>query len=286
MTYNKPYGVKYVDMCMYIDNNIYCETFDENLVFEYLYLIVVMLAAKEHYFKNDKDYDDFGIFCATKLYFRLTNPKQFQIDDKGEPLLNPINNILDYIKSMLFRYLSDFVRSEYYTGTSFKVTEDNLHYGFNNILIQSTTSIDNIDFNITLSDISSICRKFLDTIPYPRNSVIWINIYVSVLLTFLDSVTLNKWQVGILKHLRGSGNYSDDKLWEMYDENRIVEPTLFHLPQTMSNYISVLSRQLRSVISDRLSEILHTKISNDFILVTALQNEIIGVFNDNKRTAE
>jgi len=286
MTYNKPYGVKYVDMCMYIDNNIYCETFDENLVFEYLYLIVVMLAAKEHYFKNDKDYDDFGIFCATKLYFRLTNAKQFQIDDKGEPILKPINNILDYIKSMLFRYLSDFVHSEYYTGTSFKVTEDNLHYGFNNILLQSTTSIDNIDFNITLSDISNICKEFLNTIPYPRNSLMWINIYVSVLLTFLDSVTLNKWQLGILNHLKKTGNYSDDKLWEMYDENRIIEPTLFHLPKTMSNYVSVLSRQLRSIISDNLSDILHTKISNDFVLVTALQNEIIGVFNDDKGTTE
>lgn len=286
MTYNKPYGVKYVDMCIYIDNNIYDNEFDENLVFEYLYLIVVMLAAKEHYFKCDREYDDFGIFCATKLYFRLTNPKQFQYDDSGQPLLKHIVNILDYIKSMLFRYLSDFVHSEYYTGTSFKATEDNLHYGFNNILIQSTTSIDDIEFNITLSDINSICKEFLDTIPYPRNGVMWINIYVSVLLTFLDSVTLNKWQVGILQHLKGTGNYTDDKLWEMYDENRIVEPTLFHLPETMSNYISVLARQLRSIISDKLSDILHTKISNDFILVTALQNEIIGVFNDNKRTTE
>lgn len=50
MTYKKPAGVTYVQMCMYVDANIYKEQKQENLLYEYIYHICYMLACKSHFF--------------------------------------------------------------------------------------------------------------------------------------------------------------------------------------------------------------------------------------------
>lgn len=40
----KPEGMKYTDLCIYIDKNIYDDNADQNLVFQYVYTIAYMLA--------------------------------------------------------------------------------------------------------------------------------------------------------------------------------------------------------------------------------------------------
>ena len=61
MIYQKPKDVTYTEMCMYIDDNVYKDNFDERLVYEYIYHIVYMLAKKAQYFKKNSYYDDFAI---------------------------------------------------------------------------------------------------------------------------------------------------------------------------------------------------------------------------------
>ena len=39
MTFKKPADITYTQMCIYIDDNIYNGTYDENTVFTYLYLL-------------------------------------------------------------------------------------------------------------------------------------------------------------------------------------------------------------------------------------------------------
>ena len=77
MLYKKDPKLKYTDMCIYIDNHIYTDDCDEELVFSYLYQLAYVLAMKKHFFTNIADYDSYAIYCAGVLFKRLKNPKQF-----------------------------------------------------------------------------------------------------------------------------------------------------------------------------------------------------------------
>lgn len=283
MTYEKPYDITYTQMCIYIDTHVYTDDYDVSLVFQYLYLLVRMLSMKERYFTQGKEYDDFSIYSATRLYNRLTNKKQFEYTSEGEPLLKPVKSILNYIKRVLYNLCIDFIHSDYYDNSCTTKTVDTPNISFNNLLIRNTDSIEMSEFRMTLSDISNCCRNFLSQIPYSRNSSTWMNIYISVLLTFLDSVTVNKYDKDILLHLKETGSYTDKKLENMYDKERKNAPTLFHLSENYSNYIIVLSRRLRHYIANILSSILQTRCDSDFLLNRCIENAL-EVSNDNQQS--
>lgn len=89
--YTKPKGMKYTDLCIYIDNNIYKPNCDINLIFQYMYIIAYMLASKAKYFTNLDDYDEFAYYLALAAYKRMT--------DKDKV---PIKSVLNYMKSIMY----------------------------------------------------------------------------------------------------------------------------------------------------------------------------------------
>jgi len=48
--FSKPTGVRYVDMCIYIDKHIYEENRDDSTIFKYMCLLGKMLAYRQRYF--------------------------------------------------------------------------------------------------------------------------------------------------------------------------------------------------------------------------------------------
>lgn len=284
MIYKKPDDVTYTEMCIYIDTHIYTDNYDEQLVFQYLYLLFMMLSTKEHHFHSLKEYEDFSIYGASRLFMRYLNSQQYEFNDDGTPKMNKIKSVLNYLHMVLSKYVFDFTCSDYYPQPYRKVSEDNDAYSFNNVLIKACNTLHITDFNLTLNDIVSTTRHFLETIPYKNNSVTWINIYVSVLLTFLNSITLTRAQQHNLVYLKDRKRYTDAKLCSAFDKNRKEEPILFHLPENMRSYIILLSRELRHIVAKDLSSILHTKVCNDFLCNSNLVNEVWETTDDNKRT--
>ena len=155
---------------------------------------------------------------------------------------SPIKSILNYMKSMLHNLYIDFINDPLYFVKASPKEERFDYQGFNNVLIRSVDSVSISDFQFILYDITKSCRKFLDTIPYRKDSVEWTNIYISVLLTFVNSFLLTK------------------------SDNKEIVPILFHLPETFSNYIIVLTNQLRHVTVIDLQEVLHTRVSSDSLM--------------------
>ena len=49
MTYPKPAGVSYTQMAIYIDENIYYDTKDEEKIYIYMYNLDIMLARESAY---------------------------------------------------------------------------------------------------------------------------------------------------------------------------------------------------------------------------------------------
>ena len=131
------------------------------------------------------------------------------------------------------------------------------------------------DFGITMMEVGDTCRKFLSTIPYDKDSSIWMNIYVSVMLTLLNSVTLSNKRKKRLHHLDDTHFMKDYHLDNSFAEEREYDPILYHLPDHMKNYVSVLSRQIRNIVAKDLCDILQTKVQSDYELAEYTKSEFI-----------
>lgn len=257
MTFKKPENIRYVDMCIYIDTHIYTDEYDVNLVYEYLYHIFYMLASKHSLFNKQKYYDLFALFAANRLYFRLTNPKQFETSN-GEPKMKRITSILNYAKNTLYHLKVDFEQEEYCQNlveVETSVTPPN-HYC--SIVQSFSDTTYRAEFEMTLHDIVKTSRLFLSTIPYKTNSVTWLNIYTSVMLNILNSVTFSNSSAEQVERLKNSNRLTDYKLNTIFERERNSDIILFHLPESMRNYIDVLTRRLRRLIGKDLSELLVT----------------------------
>jgi hypothetical protein len=258
MLYRRPNGLKYGQMTEYVDNAIRTNDYDENALFEYLFLIVYALAWSDKMFNNKYDYDDFCVYSATRIFNKIRNPKQTKIDNISAFLVTSIR-FLKY----------DFMRSDYYKGYIIKDEKYPVSYNFNSILYGGIDSIQLKDFQVTLMDISRTCKSFLKKLPYNTKSVLWLNLYTSVMLTFLNIVTVSKYDVRMYMYAKKHGLLNGDRLNKMVQLS-FEDPNagmLFRLDNKYYNLVVVLARQLRHIIAKELSESLKTEITDDFFLV-------------------
>lgn len=283
MIYRKPGGMSYSEMCIFVETEVYKDSYDENLVFEYLYHIIRMLAVKNKLFNDYGHYDGFSVFGATRVFKRLTNKKQFQYDENGEPLLKPVKSVLNYIEKTLRLMQNSYMKEEFSTCISKERYEEEVNYNFNNILSRELCNCSISDFGLTLGDIDKTCKKFLSTIPYPTNSAEWMNIYTSVMLTFISSITLSNKNKKRIEELSQTNSLKDAH-YEAFYKEASYDVVLYHLPQHMHDYILVLCRQLNSIIAKDLQDVLHTKLHFDHLLIEGSKQAFIEeVFNDDNQ---
>lgn len=249
MTYAKPAGVSYTQMAIYIDEHIYSDNKDEEKLYTYMYHLAIMLATKGAYYSRAEEYDQFGLFCATRLYLRYTNQKQFEFNDDGSPKMKRIKSVLNYIKRVIYPYKVDF---ELEFNIENKDAEIIQLGGFDlgEHMVEQTSLFDTMSYSYTLSEISSIVKAHLRKIPHKQHSAEWMNIYLSCMLTLLSSMTLSNYQLREFKKLKLPKYESLEKL---YAQLRYEDPILFHLDPSMSTYIKVLVTELRHVIAAELS---------------------------------
>ena len=199
MTFNKP-TERYVDMAKYVDDNVYTENSDENIIYEYLYQLANMLAHKNSFFTKKEDYDYFSIYAANHLWFRLRNAKQFETNVDGTPKMEKVKSVLNYLKKTIYPMKVDF-QKEYLPLADCSVDDLCGSAALNFSVMRSADTLNVAEFSLYLGDFMQTIREFLKTIPYKYESTTWNNIYLSCLLTFLNSVTLSNKQKSRLKHL-------------------------------------------------------------------------------------
>lgn len=266
MTYEKPTDVTYTDMAIYIDENIYSDSFDVDTIYKYLYLLAYMLASHQNILKP-KYLDSFALFAASKIYFRLTNPDQFIEIGKGKYKLKRVKSVLNYIKSSLYFLKVDFEQSEYYQEFNLSTEEILTDFNYSNIISTSVEGLHLVDFDLIMNDVPKTCRAFLSCIPYAKDTPMWHNIYLSVLLTFNSSITLTTKQHERIEELVKSGNIKQYHYKKYYDEEGL-KPILYNLPESMGPYIIVLARELRHIVGRDLSETLQTKVDSDLTSIS------------------
>ena len=249
MTYTKPSDVTYTQMAIWIDEHVYTDDIDESLLYEYLYHLSNMLAGQASYFSTALEYDHFSLYSASRLFQRLYNPKQFELDENNQPRMKQIKSILNYIKKVIYPYKVDF-------EMEFKIEDKNMDviqigsFDLGSHMIESASLFDRLEFSVSIESVASIVRSHLRKIPKRKNSAEWSNIYLSCMLTLLDSITLTRTMMSKYDSLKLK---KDEYLDSVYEELRYQEPLLYHLPDSMSNYIRVLVNELRHVLASELS---------------------------------
>ncbi len=249
MTYTKPENIRYVDMAIWIDTHAYTNDSNENLLYEYLYHLANMLAHKHSYFTTSEDYDQFALYTASKLFSRLKNSE-----------LPPIKSILNYIKKIIYPYKVDYdaeFRKDGNADIQIIYTGD---FNLGSYLIDEANIFERINFTSSLSSIDRVVYAHLSKIPVRKNSSEWVNIYISCMLTLLNSITLSKYNLKKCEHIKKDKSHTIDHI---YTTLRHAKPILFHLDKKYENYIYILVNEIRRAISKELSGTTDYYISPD-----------------------
>lgn len=261
MTFKKPTNITYTQMCIYIDDNIYNGTYDENTVYTYLYLLTHMLAKKMKYFEHEQDCDEFSLYMASRLFLRLTNSNK-----------SPIKSILNYLKHIIG--VQKLTWEEKYRTPFNKEGNQIFYFDTHNIansLVDETSIYDYISYDTILNSLDAIIMNHLKKVPFKKESPEWYNIYLSVILTLIDSFTPNKEQLASINDT--TEGRKEHLLNNVYTHLRNKNPILFHLDSSMKPYIKVLVMEIRHAIAAEFSQEVQHYISSEDIMKNLLVNE-------------
>lgn len=256
MIFKKP-NISYTDMCIYIDKHAYEPDCDDNLVYEYLYHLLYMLARKSNYFNAEHYYEDFALQSAGKMFMRYKNPKQYELDEQTQqPKLTKIVSVLNYIKCKIYPMKVEFEQHNYsQTGSGEEELSDPNDYAFVRKLCYDN-ELNKLEFTDYLHRIVIVVRKELEKIPYVSNRAVWRNIYISCLLTLLNSITLSNKNKEKL-YIKGNYMYTRESYIEKVYREESADPVLlYHLEPSMKPYVFVLTNKVKKVLAKDLSNMI------------------------------
>lgn len=283
MAFQKPKGMKYTDMCIYIDGIVARgnPTDDEqNKIFEYLYHLAFMLAHKKKYFNRSYYYEEFAMYFATEVMYRLFfNPRLNKRDENGELVLPPIKSVLNYMKSVIYGRKVEF-EQKFYSQKYAEFEDGNYLYSFNE---NPYEFLKESHISLYLKGLSKTVKKIVYDKNFYRNDKLTMkNIYLSVLLTTLNSVTFSIEDKQRLENTYSSMDSKYRLLTRLYAKNRDNALILYHLDKSFEPYIKVLSNKVFNSIKSDLAELSsqNYSISNDSIMTNILFLEVNGEYYD------
>lgn len=254
MFYVKPKNVRYVDMAIYIDKTVYTQECDDNLIFEYLWHLVYILAFKKGFFHSAATYDDFAVFGATYVFNRLKNPKQFKTDIDGNPKLDKVKSCLNYIKKTLYP-MKVLFENQNYTESSLDIVDINQlsQFNFGNFLSECVDEINRVQVQSYFNSIVGTIKSCIIDIPYKYDKVLWQNIYISCLLSLLSKITIDNQSKKRYIKMQSSKYTKSYLLQELYEKQQKSPIILFHLDKSMHDYIKVLVEKIKHQIAKEVS---------------------------------
>ena len=223
--FHKDPGLKYTDMCIYIDENLdkITKTGEfpeiETKVYEYLYHILYALACKQNFFPRFEDYDMFATYGAGELYMSMRN-KQINAGKivRGKEVV-PIISCLNFIKSVLFPLKVNYTRQNFSTIFNPEIDQDTSIIGEDlRASIKADYQRDLLtDLEEVLQDLNKYISKVVYSTPYKLFPVMLKRLYISCQLTLLNDITIpNKLKNKLARY---SKSFDDNKLLNIYKYN-------------------------------------------------------------------
>lgn len=251
MLYRKPKDLKYTDMAIYIDANIskIAEVGEnpeiEATIFKYLYLICYALACKKNFFYKFEDYDHYALYAAGQTYLLLRN--QYNKSKTSKDGTIPIKSSLNYIKRVLYPFKVNY-QKEYFQEIIQPESSKNIDMEAIATKIRDGVQADyNYELQEAIIDtfnyLPQIIKQVVNETPYVKNKLMLKNIYISCLLSFINSITLPnkklKTKTAKNKELRLISNQTNK-------EQYII---LWGLKPEMEDYIQLLINKIKKVFT-------------------------------------
>ena len=246
-------------MCIYIDDKIQnLPLTDEEaaLCYEYLYHVIYMLASKQKYFHKEEYYDEFAITLAGDVFYRLfLHPK----------LKGKMTSCLNYIKSILYGRKVAFEQKAY----SQKYIDIEQIPSDNNNTPKSLTCIrEHIDFSLNtnidiyLKSISKTVKYYVyHNSPYRKQPLLIKNIYISCLLSVINSLVFTQNDLDGLRDKYVTQEAKTQYLYKSYKNNKNNCVIIYHLSSSYRPYITILVRQIFTLIGNDIKELCKENIS-------------------------
>lgn len=258
MTFNRPKDLTITQMAQWVDNTVDVQENQDRLV-EYLYHIVYSHAVRASLFNDYQQYDDFSLFCVSKLLFRFSN--------KEEPR---VKSIVNYIRTVITPWKAEYIRDFCVGDAEINLCEFDIS-DFGDYLVDASSAYDKHSYSFYSVKITDVIKQQLLKIPVKKNSCEWYNIYTSCLLTLQDRIisatTLCK------KHI---AKEHPELVNRIIRSLRLTPPILFHVEESKASYITVLVNEIIHAISAELTHYTHTNVS----VSTCLQNLIKAANNE------
>lgn len=262
--FQKPDNMRFVDLAIWIDKNFYTENRDEDTAFKYMYILAYMLSTKAGYFNTDEDYDDFASYLAWSTYQRMV--------DTNKP---PIKSVLNYMKNIMYFRKNSFCRE-----TFSQVIDPEYDKTWNGDLYKekcmSQLEAENKEIiKLFIIDVvNNIPQLIKLNIPavYKNDKILFNNIYISVLLTLLSSVTLPYNNYNHIDNRRDKTPAFNDVNYFYKHQN--TEIILWQLPDDMQTVIKIILNKVKAELIKDFGDILSDfKLEDD--LFDSLHNEVV-----------
>lgn len=280
-TFNRPRGLKYTDMAIFIDKNLqhivepnaYPEI--ESRIYEYIYHIVYALSCKAGYFKNFVDYDLFSCYAACELFLSMRK-KQINAgkEVRGKEVI-PVKSSLNFIKATLFPLKVNYQRETFATVLDPKINDDvtliensareNIQRDYRNDLRESY-----ID---AIKCIPQFTLEVISETPFRHDPLMSKKLYISIILTLLNDITIpNKLKNKLHRKLESNlANKYKSKLSDAYTDNEESE-ILWHIDENISTYIRLLVTKVKKKFSYELNYYIHGNDLSDELLDSIMTN--------------
>ena len=228
-----------------------------------------------------QDYEPFSLFAATRLYLRLTNPKQFL--PEGDPKkLKKIKSILNFVKTLMYPMIVDYQQQTYSQRFAIGDNEDldNCTLMLQDEAVKQVSAQNNkalsVEFEYYLKKICTTIKWFLKTTPYVNDPVVMHNLYQSCLMTLINQVTLCNANKARLENKVKKGYKTEDFINKVYIMEQTDSVVVFHLPESMHNYIDTLVKRIRRLITKDLVELVGSHEPTEEIIKAVLQQSTLG----------
>ena len=255
MLYTKPKDVRYVDMCMYIDDKVKRgnPTEDEiNKIFEYLYHLSFMLSHKHKYFHESHYYEEFSIYLATEVMYRLFyNPKLTQVDEEGNPVLSPVKSVLNYMKAIIYGRKCAFEHDNYSQKITNVTTDIDYKSNINSRLKDTIIYNTETDIDIYLRTVSKEIKNIVySNCMYRDDRILMKNIYISCLLSVVNSLTFTEIDIENINSTYSLPESKYKYISRLYKKNRDNCIILYNLPDSYHDYIQIIVRRIFKKLQD------------------------------------
>jgi len=259
-SFERPKGLKIVDMCIYVDTNFSkfvqrpTQTEEDKLT-KYIYWIIDSIAKKQHLFGNNYQYyDEFALFLTCEVFCIMRKKLEHAGElSRGKEVV-PIKSVLNFVKAVLYPYKVQFEQSMYscVIMPDMISNPDELTENLRDEVRQQYLKDLQEELIVFMEELpNKIWDQFTKICPYRRDPAMMKRIYISVVLTLIENVTLRTK----VEEKANSRLYRNDvkKLIGMYSKNN-TNVILWHLPDHMEDYIRFLTYKVKRIISNVISD--------------------------------